>query len=122
MFQRALSWLGADDADHVDAEHAVLSQFGMISAPRVAEPPQSLSLAIIDSFEGVPERETAARLHLDDAENARTLGDDVDLALRTSPVTCKDLISTLSQMLRGTVFPRTSEIIFRCHEDSLHVA
>ena len=73
-------------------------------------------------FERVPVSDGASCLDLYDCQMAAATGDDVDLALRTSPVAVEHLISDTRQVSNRLLFTVSTELVFRCHGDSLSSA
>ncbi len=107
-----------DDPDDVDP-HGTSSGIPMCTHPGVSQLPEPAPLAFIDRVERVPEAAAASRLHLDEAQSITFSGDDVELALSAAPVAIEDEVSPALEMLHRTIFTRTSEVVFRCHDASI---
>src|SRR5690606_12262920 len=87
--------------------------------PRVSEPPETLSLALIDGIERMPEVRASTRFHLDEAEHILVLRNDVEFALRAPPVAVHNAVTARCQVVRCVFFTCAPEVVFRCHKDSM---
>jgi len=106
----------AGDRDGIQPQPPALRCIRVSGDPRHRQAPEPLKLALVDRLERMTEPETAARLDLDDRQDPRSSGDEIDLTVVDAPVAVQDGVSTGLEILRRAFFSGTTQSILCCHE------
>src|SRR5216683_3075997 len=109
----------ADEADHVDPH--LVEEHAMCHKPEDREASQPFVLRPADGLERGTVPLAGAGFHLADDKYAALHGHDVDLAFRASPVAFEYAEAGRLQILRGELFPMSSQSVLGAHRHHLRI-